>query len=100
LEPPVDRPRELHQRVVHIDDLIEAGAKQILLTALPPFSWLHRILRPARGGAQNHGLRFDGIPDPILQEKRPAHRESRQNQQPEFGEFPCPIRPFGIFQTT
>ncbi len=34
--PPVDRPRQLHQRVIHVDDLVEPRAKQILLAAFPP----------------------------------------------------------------
>jgi hypothetical protein len=38
-EPPVDRTRELHQRVVHVDDLVEPRAKQILLTALASLPW-------------------------------------------------------------
>src|SRR6266540_4019803 len=36
---PVDRPRQLHQGVVHVDDLVKPGAEQILLAALPPLAW-------------------------------------------------------------
>src|ERR1700730_17004236 len=39
---PVDRPRQLHQRVVHVDYLIEPRPKQILLAALPSLPWPHR----------------------------------------------------------
>src|ERR1700680_3273965 len=39
---PVDRPRQLHQRVVHVDDLIEPRTKQILPAALPSLPWPHR----------------------------------------------------------
>jgi hypothetical protein len=31
--------------MLHVDDLIEPGAKQILLTRLPPFPWPHPNLR-------------------------------------------------------
>src|SRR5262249_53037234 len=39
---PVDRPCQLHQRVVHVDDLIQPCAEQILPAALPPLAWSHR----------------------------------------------------------
>ncbi len=39
---PIDRLRQLHQRVVHIDDLVKPRAKQILLATLPPLAWSHR----------------------------------------------------------
>ena len=32
---PVDRPRQLHQRVVHVDDLIQTRPEQVALAALP-----------------------------------------------------------------
>src|SRR5262249_28862191 len=41
-KPPVDRPRQLHQRVVHVDDLIKPRAEQILLAGLPSLAWSHR----------------------------------------------------------
>src|SRR5258708_20562770 len=33
---PVDRPRQLHQGLLHVDDLVKPGAQEILLPALPP----------------------------------------------------------------
>src|SRR5260370_1830094 len=33
---PVDRPRQLHQGVVHLDDLVNPSPKQILPPPLPP----------------------------------------------------------------
>src|SRR6202022_5134380 len=39
---PVDRPRQLHQRVVHVDDLIEPRTKQILFATPPTLPWPHR----------------------------------------------------------
>src|SRR6516165_7059586 len=59
---PVDRPCQLHQRVVHVDDLIKPCAEQILLAALPPLAWSHR--KPPRfisANGKNHGFRFEGI---------------------------------------
>jgi hypothetical protein len=80
-KPPVDRPRQLHQRVVHVDDLIEPRTKQILLAALPPFPWPHRTLRSSPRPAENHGFRFEGIPNMNLQENR--------RQSPNFGKSNC-----------
>src|SRR6516165_4844806 len=51
-KPPVDRPRQLHQRVVHVDDLIKPRAEQILLAGLPSLAWSHRkspLQRPKTG---------------------------------------------------
>jgi hypothetical protein len=41
-KPPIDRPGELGQRMVHVDDLIQAGAKEVLLSAVPPLHRPHR----------------------------------------------------------
>jgi hypothetical protein len=35
-ESPINRPRQPHQRMIEVDDLIEPRPKQILLTSLPP----------------------------------------------------------------
>lgn len=51
---PIQRPRQLRQRMIHVDDLIEPGAKQILLARLPPFPWLHLVLRRSRDKTENH----------------------------------------------
>jgi len=40
-EPPVDRLRQLHQLMAHVDDLVEPGAEQILRPRLAPLTWLH-----------------------------------------------------------
>ncbi len=39
---PIDRPRQLHQRMSYIDDLVKPWAEQILLTGLPSLAWSHR----------------------------------------------------------
>ena len=57
-EAPVDRPRELRQRVIHVDDLVEPRTKQILLAAVPLLPWSHPILRSRIRGAQNQSFRF------------------------------------------
>src|SRR5260221_12773059 len=69
-KPPVDRPRQLHQRVIHVDDLVEPRAKQILLAAFPPLPWPHRTLRQSRLRVENHSWRFEGIPNLNSQENR------------------------------
>jgi hypothetical protein len=38
---PVNRLRELHQRVLHVDDLIKQRAEQIAFTRLPPLLRSH-----------------------------------------------------------
>src|SRR4029434_2157533 len=35
-EAPIHRARQRHQRMLHVDDLIEPGAKQILLAGITP----------------------------------------------------------------
>ncbi|GBQ43111.1 hypothetical protein AA11237_3181 [Acidocella aminolytica 101 = DSM 11237] len=40
-KPPVDRPRQLRQRMAHVDDLIQTGAKQIMLTIILRFTRSH-----------------------------------------------------------
>src|SRR5580704_4920834 len=42
-KPPIHGSRQLRQRMIHVDDLIEPGAKQILLARLPPFPWPHLV---------------------------------------------------------
>jgi hypothetical protein len=57
-EAPVDCPRKLRQLVIQVDDLIEPRAKQILLAAVAPFPWSHRILHSRTSGAGNQSFRF------------------------------------------
>ena len=42
-EAPIDRPTELRQRVVHVDDLVEPRLEEIILPAVPPLPGPHRI---------------------------------------------------------
>jgi len=48
-EAPVDRPRQLHQRVAHVDDRVQPRAQKIGLSRLSPFLWSHRSLRCDHG---------------------------------------------------
>ena len=60
----VHRPRQPRQRMVQVDDLIEPGAKQILLARLPPFPW-PRLRAPRRSlGRLCFGSQFElgGLP--------------------------------------
>src|SRR5271154_103651 len=53
-EAPVDRPTELHQRVVQVDDLVEPRLEEIILPAVPPLLGPHRItLRQADGETES-----------------------------------------------
>src|SRR5438477_2469538 len=57
-EGPVDRPRQLHQRVAHIDDRVQPRAQKVALPRLSSFLWPHRPLPMPR---RNHDSRFGGI---------------------------------------
>ena len=46
---------------------------------------------------ENHGSRFEGIPNRILQENRPRSPNFRQIQTHEFQQFLLPVNRFGIF---
>ena len=39
---PVDRPRQLRQRMAHVDDLIQSGPEKVLLSAVPSLFRPHR----------------------------------------------------------
>ena len=53
-ESTVDRPAELRQRVIEVDDLVEAGPEKIVLPALSPLPGPHRItLRQADGETES-----------------------------------------------
>ena len=96
-ESPVDRPRQPHQRVIHIDDLIEPRAKQILLAALPPFPWPHRTLRQRVQGREITAAKFEGIPNANLQENPRQDPQFRQIPSPGILPSSLPLRRFGIF---
>src|SRR5258708_5732021 len=59
-------PRQRRERMLHVDDLIEPGAEQILLSRLPPFPWLHlvprRSLRLENHRSSLQPLHADSIP--------------------------------------
>src|SRR4029077_16644138 len=82
---PVDRPAELRQRVVRVDDLVETGLEQIVLPAVAPLPGPHRItLRQADGETEsrpNAPINLQEIKPtdaPFLQMQRLANL--RQNQ--------------------
>jgi hypothetical protein len=51
---PIDRKRQLRQRMLQIDDLIEPRPEQIVLAAIAPLPWPHRItLHRADGGRES-----------------------------------------------
>ena len=94
---PVDRPRQLRQRMIHVDDLIEPRTKHILLAGLSSLPWPHQILHASLPPAENHGSRFEGIPIANLQENRCGSCNFRQVQLQEFRRFLFPIKRFRIF---
>jgi hypothetical protein len=74
--------------MVHVDDLIEPGAKQILLARLPPFPWPHLVPRRSRDTTENHESNLQGIPFRI--------NDFRQIQLPKRAGFRFPIKGLGI----
>jgi CspA family cold shock protein len=48
--------------MLHVDDLIEPRAKQILLTRLSPFPWPHLVPRQIVPRRENHESSLQGIP--------------------------------------
>ena len=51
---PVDRPAELGERVIRVDDLVEPRLEEIVLPAVPPLLGPHRItLRQADGETES-----------------------------------------------
>jgi Transposase IS66 family len=84
-ERPVDRPRQLHQRVVHGDDRIEPRAQQIALSGVASFLWSHTFLRRENGittrdswESRKRNLHAFGPPSPeSLQSRSPSRPENR-----------------------
>src|SRR5882762_10142832 len=58
--------------MLQVDDLIEPGAEQILLTRLTPFPWLHLVPRQSMQRRVNHKSNLQGIPF-----RRPDSRKIR-----------------------
>jgi hypothetical protein len=53
-EAPGNRPAELRQRVIDVDDLVEPRLEEVVLPAVPPLLGPHRItLRQANGGTES-----------------------------------------------
>jgi hypothetical protein len=63
-EVPVDLARELHQLVLHVDDLIQPRAEQITRSCRLVLLRPHRFSPMRR---PNHASRFEGIPRTKLQ---------------------------------
>jgi hypothetical protein len=74
--------------MVHVDDLIEPGAKKILLACLPPFPWPHLVPRLRRDATENHESNLQGIPFRI--------NDFRQIQLPQRARSRFPIKGLGI----
>jgi hypothetical protein len=76
-EAPIDRPAELGERVIHVDDLVEPRPEEIILPAVSPLLGPHRItLRQADGETESRSN------DPInLQEIKPTAAAFLQMQR-------------------
>jgi hypothetical protein len=58
---PINRPRQLYQRMVHVDHRVEPRSQQIALARFPSFLWSHQPLAK-QSRPQNHNLNLQGIP--------------------------------------
>ena len=63
-EPPIHRAPQRHQRMLQVDDLVEPGAEQILLSRLPPFRWPHLVPRQKHSKASESQIKFARNPLP------------------------------------
>ena len=96
-EAPVDRPRQPHQRVLRVDDLIEPRAKQILLAALPPFPWPHRNLRPSRPRQRITARDSRESPTRICRKTAATPRNSGKSARRNSRDYLCPSVASGYF---
>jgi hypothetical protein len=73
---PVDRPYELHERVIKVDDLVEPGSEEITLPRLPTLHWPHesprRRLEETRESRPERRIN--------LQESQSTTRQNRQSR--------------------
>src|SRR6516164_8521284 len=92
---PVDCPCQLHQRVVHVDDLIKPCAEQILLAALPPLAWSHRkSLAPSARSRRITPSDSKESSKSSLQGNRPAKAKNRQIRLLQSAKAPGPFNGF------
>src|SRR5438034_2189267 len=92
---PVDRPRQLHQGVVHVDDLVKPGAEQILLAALPPLAWPHRKSPAPSARARRITASDSGESSKSnLQGNRPPKTKNRQIRLLERAQSSSPFNGF------
>ena len=87
-ERPVHLPRQLHQRMAHVDDLVQPRPEKIVLAALATLSWLHRNpLGKSPLRRENHKTNLQGI-------RRPDHI-FRQIGSPRRSRFRFKFNSFG-----
>src|SRR6202035_5529365 len=77
-KPPIHRPRQLRQWMFHVDDLIESGAKQILLARLPPFPWPHPV--PLQKPRYDRESQIKFARNPLSNGRYPANSISTDNR--------------------
>src|SRR6266566_5034230 len=87
--------RQLRQGVVHVDDLVKAGAEQILLAALPPLAWPHRK-SPAPSARARRITASDSRESSKsnLQGNRPPKTKNRQIRLLERAQSSSPFNSF------
>src|SRR6201997_1486628 len=96
-KPPIDRARKLHQRVRQINDPIQPGAEQILLTGLLSLPRPHRSPSLVISRARNHSLRFGGIAKTICKKTAAPPPNSGKNHYLEGLNHPSRSTPWKYF---
>jgi hypothetical protein len=94
-KPPVNHPRQLGQRVIDIDDLIQPRAQKILLAAVTRFPGSHRRLQNHSESGESRNTAPDQIPrNPATSARIPA-RSNHQKRQ-KFKSFPMKSFPMVV----
>src|SRR5258708_531926 len=94
---PIDRPRQLHQHVFYIDDLVKPCAEQILLTGLPSFAWSHRKSpAPSARARRNTPCDSRESSKSNLQGNRPPKVKNRQIRLLQNTQPASPLKGFRV----
>src|SRR5467141_1100391 len=80
---PVDRLRQLHQRVAHVDDRVQPRAQKIGLSRLSSFPWSHRSLRCDDGITTRDSTESSKMKLQAFGQSKPEILQSQSQSRPE-----------------
>ena len=91
------RPRQIRERILHVDDLIEPRTKHILLAGLSSLPWPHQILHASLPPADIYRLQISREL-PIAELKKSMWKlQFPASPVAGISPFPVPIKRFRIF---